>query len=176
MTIRPAVLADALSIATVHVRSWQAAYPGLVPQDYLDSLSPEVRLPHWENILANATEPTRSTLVFTVEPDDDIIGFVSYAPSADGDDDPAKVAEVQTLYVDPGAWAQGAGDQLLSAALVALADAGFEQVTLWALHSNERARRFYERRGWKLDGVTKIHDWKAFVATDVRYRIDLRHR
>lgn len=173
MTIRPAVLADALSIATVHVRSWQAAYPGLVPQDYLDSLSPEVRRPDWEDILARSCAPTRSTLVFTVEPDDDIVGFVSYGPSGDDDDDPATVAEVQTLYVDPDAWGHGAGNQLLSAALVALAGAGFDQVTLWALHSNERARRFYERRGWRLDGVTKVHDWTAFVATDVRYRINL---
>ena len=152
VTIRPAVLADALSIATVHVRSWQAAYPGLVPQDYLDALTPEIRLPDWQHILAGANPPTRATLVFTVEPDAHIVGFVSYAPNDDGDDDPAKVAEVQTLYVDPEVQGQGVGDQLLSAALAAAADAGFDQVTLWALHSNDtcpallRAARLEARR------------------------------
>jgi hypothetical protein len=29
---------DARAVAEVHVRSWQAAYRGLLPQDYLDGL------------------------------------------------------------------------------------------------------------------------------------------
>jgi hypothetical protein len=27
--------------------------------------------------------------------------------------------------------------------------------------------------GWDPDGASKLHDWKAFVATDVRYRLEL---
>lgn len=37
--IRPARLDGAEALATVHVQSWQAAYVGLIPQDYLDNLN-----------------------------------------------------------------------------------------------------------------------------------------
>ena len=39
--------------------------------------------------------------------------------------------------------------------------------------STELEKRFYERRGWKADGSTKLHDWGAFAAADVRYGIEL---
>ena len=38
MDIRRALADDALGVATVHVRSWQAAYRGLMPDVYLDPL------------------------------------------------------------------------------------------------------------------------------------------
>lgn len=41
--IRPATAGDAAQIGLVHVRSWQAAHRGLVPQDYLDHLDSAAR-------------------------------------------------------------------------------------------------------------------------------------
>jgi hypothetical protein len=38
MDIRAARMEDVPQIAAVHVRSWQAAYRGLLPQAYLDGL------------------------------------------------------------------------------------------------------------------------------------------
>src|SRR6267378_3827093 len=43
MLIRPAVPDDAIGVARVHVRSWQAGYRKLLPDDYLDRLRPEER-------------------------------------------------------------------------------------------------------------------------------------
>jgi hypothetical protein len=37
--VRPATPDDADAIASVHVRSWQAAYRGIVPDAMLDALS-----------------------------------------------------------------------------------------------------------------------------------------
>lgn len=34
---------DEMAVAAVHVRSWQVAYRGLVPAEYLDGLRPEER-------------------------------------------------------------------------------------------------------------------------------------
>ncbi|HEY0933157.1 MAG TPA: hypothetical protein VGD91_05360, partial [Trebonia sp.] len=50
--VRPAREADAAQIALVHVRSWQGAYRGLLPQDYLDELDPVQRLARWQQTLA----------------------------------------------------------------------------------------------------------------------------
>jgi len=47
MLLRPAQPADAAAVARVHVRSWQVAYRGLLPDEYLDGLQPEDRAPHY---------------------------------------------------------------------------------------------------------------------------------
>ncbi len=38
--IRAAEPADAAALGRVHVRAWQAAYPGVMPDDFLDGLDP----------------------------------------------------------------------------------------------------------------------------------------
>jgi CheY-like chemotaxis protein len=43
MLLRPAEPEDAIAVARVHVRSWQAAYRTLLPHDYLDQLRPQDR-------------------------------------------------------------------------------------------------------------------------------------
>jgi len=162
--IRRARPEDAHAIATVHVRSWKTAFSGLLPQDYLDALRPEDRLGQWQEALSSSPWP----VVLVGEEAGRVVGFVAVAPSGDagaGDD----VGEVETVYLDPGAWGSGRGAMLLDAGLAELERAEFARATLWVLHSNERARRFYERHGWVADGAVKEHDWVAFTATDVRY-------
>lgn len=173
MTVRFAGPADAPAIANVHVRSWKAAYPGLVPQDFLDALTPEVRLGPWREILSTAPSARAATLVLVTESDDRVLGFVSYGASRDEDAEEAVVGEVQALYLDPTAWGRRSGADLLRAAVAELESGGFGVATLWVLETNARARRFYEKLGWRPDGTSKLHDWKAFVATDVRYRLQL---
>ncbi|WP_430787700.1 hypothetical protein [Actinoplanes sp. G11-F43] len=57
MPIRPATPADAADLAVVHVRTWQAAYAGHVPRDYLDSLEPAQREPGWRRWLTEFRHP-----------------------------------------------------------------------------------------------------------------------
>jgi hypothetical protein len=47
MTVREAHPQDAAEVAGVHVRSWEVAYQGLFPDDYLDGLRPEDRMAHY---------------------------------------------------------------------------------------------------------------------------------
>lgn len=51
MLIRPARMADADAIARVHVDSWRTTYPGIVPDDYLATMSYEQRSGVWQRIL-----------------------------------------------------------------------------------------------------------------------------
>ena len=164
MPLRRARPADARAIAELHVATWKAAYPGLLPRDYLEALTPEDRLSGWEEALASSPWP----VVLVAESGRDLLGVASLGPSADEGAD-GSVGEVQTLYVGPATWHRGVGTALLEEACRELAGAGFTTATLWVLDVNERARRFYEGNGWRPDGATKEHDWVAFVATDVRY-------
>ena len=63
---------------------------------------------------------------------------------------------MQTLYVMPESWGRGIGSRLHDLALDRLREAGVREARLWTLAENQRARTFYERRGWKLTGRTRL--------------------
>ena len=157
-----------MGIAIVHVRSWQAAYRGLVPQDYLDSLDAEQRRPVWERIVGEAEWPRAGTLV--AEEGKNVVGFASICPARDDDKEPANAGELAAIYLLPEAWGKGLGRELMISALSALSDAGFGEATLWVLDTNSRARRFYEAAGWHADGAVKQDARRGFVLNEVRYR------
>jgi len=168
MDIRPAGVEDALAIAVVHVRSWQAAYQGLVPQDFLESLDVGQRRLAWEEILGETEWPRAGTFVAVT--DEGVLGFVNICPTRDDDENPAVVGEVSAIYVLGEAWGTGAGRRLMGAAVDSLKEAGYEQVTLWVLDENHRSRQFYEAGGWRPDGTVKRDDVRGFALTQVRYR------
>jgi len=98
-----------------------------------------------------------------------IVGLLHAGPSRDEDAGP-DTAEVLMIYASPDAWGTGAGRGLMTTALDRLRAAGFADVTLWVLDSNDRARRFYERAGFVLDGAGKDEDMRGATITEVRYR------
>lgn len=167
--IRPAGLADAVQIARVHVRSWQAAYRGMMPQDFLDGLDPAYRAERWRSALADA-DPTRRGLLVATPGSGDIIGFASFGPSRDSDTEPQVTGEVYAIYADPDAWGTGAGRALMAGVVAQLARMGYTDAVLWVLEANDRARRFYTLAGWVEDGARRIDDSYGFDVAEVRYR------
>ncbi len=153
--IREARVADVPQIAVVHVHAWQGAYRGLLPQAYLDGLHPAQRVEQWERLLAEVNDGGG---VLVADEGGDLLGFVAYSASRDGDADPGRVGEIDAIYLRPSAWGQGIGRRLMGAGLARLAAAKFEQATLWVLDSNVRARRFYEAGGWVADGARKVDE------------------
>jgi GNAT superfamily N-acetyltransferase len=63
---------------------------------------------------------------------------------------------LRTLYVLPAHWRTGVGSALHDHALERLRARGCDQAKLWTLEENWDARRFYERRGWALNGETRV--------------------
>lgn len=166
--VRRAVVEDAPDIATVHVRSWQAAYRGLLPQDYLDQLDPASRLQQWHNATLRADWPRSGVLVAVL--DDGIRGFVAFGPTRDADEDRQQVGHVFAIYLHPAAWGKGLGRSLMSGALTNLAAAGYTQATLWVLESNTRARQFYAKGGWVEDGAVTQDDSYGVPVSELRCR------
>jgi GNAT superfamily N-acetyltransferase len=165
--IRAASPEDALAVARVHVRSWQVAYRGLIPQAYLDSLKPEV----WAARYAfHRTDPDRPTTLVAVDAlgAGDIRGLAMTSPYR-GDDLP-NVAELLAIYVDPEHWDSGVGRLLIVAAREQLRRNGFTHAALWVLDGNVRARRFYERDGWASDGARQTKTIAGASLDEVRYR------
>lgn len=157
-----------MALATVHVRTWQVAYRGHAPQDYLDGLDPIQRQPGWDTWI-RSDQPPMGTAVL----EDDVagvIGFINVAPSRDADTDPLVVGEVIALYLLPEHWGHGSGRLLMDDGLRRLAEANCRDAVLWVLEANHRARRFYEAGGWQADGSVKTDDSRGFPMREVRYR------
>jgi hypothetical protein len=143
---------DAFSIATVHVRSWKAAFPGLIPQPYLDALTPEDRVGAWEHTLAAGAWPHTGTIMLLGPPshrraEGPVHGCVSFSPTRDLDLAPVSVGEIVTIYLDPPAGV-GRGRPAHERGARGVRAAPFTTAALWVLPTNARARRLYERRGW----------------------------
>jgi GNAT superfamily N-acetyltransferase len=166
MPLRDAAPADALALAEVHVASWKAAYRGLMPDAFLDGLVPADRLDRWRKRFA---EPGTRILVW--EEQEWIAGFCFGGPSRDKDADPSHCGEINAIYLRPEAWGRGIGRALYEAAIDDFRDRGFEELTLWVLRGNRRARAFYERMGMAPDGAGKIKMMEPDIPLDeVRYR------
>ncbi|GAA3655433.1 GNAT family N-acetyltransferase [Microbacterium marinilacus] len=149
LTIRRAVPDDAGRLSEVHVRTWQIAYAGLIPQAVLDSLDIVARAARWRTTLESTSRPgagARGRTWVALE-GDDLVGFSSSGPARE--EQAPWPLELWALYVHPRRHGTDAGRLLADAAI------GDLPAFLWVLDGNDRAIRFYEKIGFAFDGATK---------------------
>jgi ribosomal protein S18 acetylase RimI-like enzyme len=101
-----------------------------------------------------------------------VVGFAVTGPSEDADAD-QRTGEVYAIYLEPDRVGTGVGRELFQHAIGDLRDRGFSAVTLWVLETNELARRFFERAGWRFDGTTTSERVDCEMRPTVRYRAAL---
>jgi GNAT superfamily N-acetyltransferase len=164
MFLRAAKAQDAMDVARVHVRSWQAAYRGLLPDEYLDALKPEDRAARYTFENPDTAKPW--TIV--AEVDGFIAGFATTAPARDADAEGC--GELCALYVDPDYWGRGIGAELIKGARARLVELGFQQAVLWVMKGNLRADRFYAIDGWQPDGQERSEVVWGIAVNELRYR------
>ena len=149
--IRPAVPADAASLARVRIYAWRAAYRGLMPEAFLASLDLEKETRRVQDNLAGlsperyifAAEVTLSAAV-----GGKVVGFCAGGP--DRDQDPDYPGELYAIYVLPEFQGHGIGKQLVRKAASWLSEHGYAHFLIWVLRDNHPARRFYETLGGQL--------------------------
>lgn len=166
MLLRPAQPADAIAVARVHVRSWQAAYRTLLPDEYLDQLHPEDRAERYDFATIDPEKP-RTIVAEDAGDTSRILGFATTQPSRDPST--ADHGELCALYVDPAQWGRGIGVALVTAARAHLAHTGFSNAVLWVLDGNLRGERFYQRDGWVSDGVRRTDTLWGVTVGELRY-------
>lgn len=74
--------------------------------------------------------------------------------------------EIEAIHSLPGSWGTGLGAAMLEFALEAMK--GAQGVGLWAFEKNARARRFYEKHGFRFTGQRRVSEFDG--AVEVRYR------
>lgn len=168
MNVRRATPTDARGIAAIHVQSWRSAYRGIVPEEYLQSLSVEHRERMWRNALEGAGPET-----WVVEQDGAVRGWMSVAASRDSDATPS-TGEVWAIYVHPAHWRRGVGQLLWHKAEEQLKHAGFTEVTLWVFKDNAPALAFYRSNGFVAEhGTEKTIQLGGADLIEVRLRTRL---
>lgn len=136
--VRPAVLDDAAAIARVHVASWRTTYGGLLPDDFLSSLSEESYTDRWRRVMGDGL-----SRVFVVDQDQDVVGFASCGRERAGET--GFSGELYAIYILDRAQRQGHGRELVRAAAGALREMKLPDMIVWVLRDNAGARHFYER-------------------------------
>lgn len=152
---------DADAIADVHVASWRWAYEGLMPEDVLATISVDKRTAMWREVIP------RGGVVVAEDSGGSLVGFASVGPTTQDDAVPG-TGELFAIYLAQEAAGRGIGQSLLHRAEENLRAAGFDRAMLWVLAADDRARRFYERNGWSIDGATDTSDIKGNPMTEVR--------
>jgi ribosomal protein S18 acetylase RimI-like enzyme len=167
VNVRRAREADARRLGEIHVETWRATYPGVMPQELLDNLSVESREAQWREWL-----PDPEFVTFVAERDGEVVGFVSVGPCRDT----KGIGELFAIYVVPSAHGTGAGPALMDAALEALGER-WDEAMLWVATENPRARRFYERHGWVVAGERVDTSYPGAAVPETRYQVSgLRRR
>ena len=167
--IRDATVADAPQLARIHIGSWQAAYAGLLPDDYLAGLGDELasRTARWEGVIG---EGGPGAVVLVAESDQRaVVGFAHGGPNRDEDLDD-RVGELYAMYLDPAVFRSGYGTRLLGDFVHRMQAAGYERLVLWVIAENRPARDFYEGNGWEFDG-TEADQCLGLTVPAVRYRL-----
>lgn len=140
--IRNALLSDAEAGARLHVKTWQSAYQGLMPKEFLETLKVEEFVLNWRKAISSIDE---SRLRVVAEDKGRIVGFVGAGPSRW--DIAGFQEELYGIYVHPREQGRGVGRKLVEFYIDWLLDRKKEAFVLWVIKDNLPSRRFYEATG-----------------------------
>jgi ribosomal protein S18 acetylase RimI-like enzyme len=182
---------DAEAISRVRRDAWRVAYAGIITDEIIERATGVPDTGRERALFVS--RPWRRTLVAesapsvpdpSAAPVTEIIGYASFGPERDVDGAPLperagrdgrrrpRCAELYALYVTPARWSTGAGRDLMLRVLEETRAGGYPRIILWVLQENARARQFYERSGFRLDGRSYQPDWLGGV-TELCYARDL---
>ena len=164
--IRMATSDDCRDLAALHILTWQQAYAGLMPAEFLRQLDLELetRSEQWkQGISENAVS------VMLDYDDDTLAGFAALGKCHDSDAD-SNWGELGALYYQESFWGTGRAEPLLHRALGHLEATGHAVTTLWVLEGNRRAIAFYQKHGFSFDGQEKVEQQPGFTLRELRMR------
>ncbi|MEE6208686.1 GNAT family N-acetyltransferase [Salarchaeum sp. III] len=136
--VRDAARGDAARVREIAAVAWRDAHAPLIGEERVAEFLAE----HYtERDLRNAIASEKSA--FLVAEREAVVGFVEVGPVDDPD-----TWSVYRIYVHPEHYGAGVGTALLDAAESRLPDS-VSRLRLVVLSGNDRARRFYEARGFE---------------------------
>ena len=162
ITIREAKPDDYARVAEMHYPVWRRSWTGILAPPLLDILGPPAR---WvaETYPQSLSRPGWS--MWIAESGGRTIGVTIFGPDSA---DPDRLL-IDALYIAEENQRHGVGGRLLDE-VVGWHPSG--DVVLWCAEKNGRARRFYEKKNFRIDGRTL--DWEPLpgvIVPHVGYRL-----
>jgi RimJ/RimL family protein N-acetyltransferase len=149
MTVRNAKFEDMKRSGYIMSVSFRTAFRDFVTKQTLDTCAQEDRcIALLEDIYREGK------MHFLIGEDSGVLGWQEVE---DG-------AEIVAIHSLPESWGTGLGHAMLT---YALKEIGEKPVFLWAFKENKRARRFYEKHGFRWDGSERVSRFDG--ALEVRY-------
>ena len=165
--IRRAMPSDAEGMA-VTVAEGFTAYRVFAPEDW----APPDRLEFALGIAVRLRSP--HVRAWVAEDEEAQVGHVTYLPASESRvpiDDPS-LAHLEQLFVRPSHFGTGVARRLLALATGDARDAGYTHMRLATPVAHARARRFYQREGWRPVGDVLTNEP---IGLDLQeYRVRLR--
>ena len=149
MVVRNAEFDDMKRLGHIMSVSFRRAFSGFVTRQTLDACARE------ENCAALLEGIFREGKMRFLRGEDS--GMLVWQQTEDG-------AEIVAIHSLPESWGTGLGHAMLAEALRQI---GPQNVFLWAFRENTRARRFYEKHGFRWDGTQRVSEFDG--AVEVRY-------
>lgn len=165
--IRQATIDDTKVISLIGVASWKSAYRGIVPDEYLDSLTVEKRERYITASLANTAKH-----FVIAEADGRAVGMACFYPSCNGTTN-KEVWELEAIYVLPQYWDKGIGRILINHVFQYMREHNAFVCILWVLNDNYHAKGFYEHICLTNTGVEKTINIGGKDLIEVCYSICL---
>ena len=161
--IRKAKLTDVSRIAEINVYGWRNTYLGIISNDILfKELSVEKSIARYSKAIQ---EEDNSIYVFE---DDESEIIKAMMGIFDCFDEQIKNAfELKYIYVETAFCREGIGTKLLNYFEEVGKAKGKSAFVIYTIDTNYNARNFYEKNGYKSDGVKKYNE--KLNITDVRY-------
>ncbi|MEW2635697.1 GNAT family N-acetyltransferase [Streptomyces sp. NPDC048389] len=168
MRVRDMTIDDCDAVATIGVGGRRFAHTGLMPQSYLDAMDPADDAAERRSLLMDGAGTRVRNVV--AEWDGEVVGWGCFGPlrDEDGGERPG-ACELYAIYVRPERISSGVGHALMAELTGRARAAGFEEMLLWVLKDDARARRFYERAGFAPDGTEEPFEADGVLVPEVRY-------
>lgn len=145
--IRYASVDDCDILGEIHSESLKFSCTGIFTDDYITrTFSPERRKEGFRRELDMGCPETAILFAGDIP-----VGLFTFGKSRYGEVDGSCI-EIWRIYLKPDYIGKGFGTTLMEWGLEELRKKGYKQAILWVLEGNHRARKFYERHGFVLDG------------------------
>lgn len=152
ITIRLAVPADATDMAEVHMCSWDAAYKDIIPAEYIRKKN-ATRPDLYKRVITEANKNT-----YVIQHNGKTIGIMKVASPMDTDVG-VDFYELHYIYLHPDYFRQGIGTRAIEYAFDIARSLGKRYMTVWVLAENKNTINFYEKCGFKVDGISSERDF-----------------
>lgn len=159
ISIRDAIVDDVPGIQEVAQQSWAATYGDFLSDDTIDAV-----LNDWYARPQLEVPIAAEGIVYLVAATDDVIGFVSAAPTDHNE------AQLFSLYVDPNQWNVGIGTDLLKAVTDRLKSSSVERLRVEVLADNQVGVAFFESQGFERTTEREVTLGERILSEYVYYR------